>query len=474
MENDKKFYENIKELDLEKIRKKEIKIILPVSKYSDLDKFVKELLENENILEDLSTDDKVTVELVLESMDKTNPDDIGARDSIEDLNVEPVVNDKKLVLKNVSTKQTSNSTLAKLKLAEALGIGMLSHVPLWHSGFWVTLKPLTKQEKINLMLKLSEEFGRIGRQTNGLVFSNHSVVFNKIIINKVKEQIIDTSLSLPEGEDIMDYVKLQDLYPLILGLLKTMYPKGVNYILQCKNSAVLENDVPKCTYKAEINLDLSKTLWVDMNKLSTEHKSQMTKRASKSVSIDEVKKYQETLDGNGELPININLEDTSVSIVVETPSVNKYLMHGEYFITLLHEKVNEIIRSSKAFEDEKEAEILILNTMYLSTYIHYVKRIVVNGKIMDDVGDLHKSLEMLSNQPKIRKNIKSKITDYIDNSLVSIVGIPDFMCPICGSTQKSEEDKSNFKSFIPLNMLDYFFTHLGYQYQMLLKELTES
>jgi len=466
---------DFKELDTEKLLKKEVRITVPSNNYKTIKEFIEEISKNTTALKELTTDDKITLELVLDSIDKTNKENVGVRDNINDLELEPKINDKLLIMKTVGIKKSGNRSLAKLRLAEALGIGSLSHIPLWHSGFWITIKPMTKQDKVNLMLSLSEEFGRVGRETNNLIFSNHSVVFTKILLEKIKQFILDTSLALPEGEDIFDYIKLQDLYPLVLGLIKSMYPKGVNYILQCKNTVIIENNAPKCNYKSEINIDPAKLLWVDMSKLTEYHKSIMSRKTSKSVNVDEIRKYQEELEANQSTPLNFTIGDVAVTLNIESPSINRYLEAGEYFITQLTELSTDMIKNKTVINDIKEAEIMVLNNLYLGIYNHYVKSIVIDGKVAEDIVDINEELELLSNNVDIRRKIRNKIVDYINNSLVSIVGIPDYVCPICQESQKADsDDKSNFKAFIPLNVFDYFFTHLGYQYEKILRELGES
>ena len=457
-------------LTIEKLSKKEIKISLPPDVYSKIVKFITDIDGiDEELIKSLSTDDKVSIDMVLNTIEATNQKDVGARDA-EKMTCAPKVNDKELVLKNVSLKSKGSRKAAKLKLNEALGIGSLSHVPLWHSGFWVTIKPLGKRDRINIMLALTEEFGRVGRKTGDLIFSNSSVIFTKILMEKIRPFIIDSSLALPEGEDIFDYIKIQDLFPLVLGVLKTIYPRGVNYILHCKNTVVIEDNAPKCNFRANINLDLSKLLQVDMEKLSQEHKAQMVKRGSKSVTVKEVKNYQETLEANQSDTINLTLNDVVVSINIATPSINDYITVGEYFINKLDEQINELIKNKEVIDNKEEAEIILLNTMFLNAYAHYVRKISIDGNDSTEIEDILDDLELLSENNEVSKKIKDKIIKYIDNSLVAIVGYPDYVCPECKERQ-SETTTGNFRAFIPLNVLNYFFIHLGHQYAKIFQEL---
>jgi hypothetical protein len=230
--------------------------------------------------------------------------------------------------------------------------------------------------------------------------------------------------------------------------------------------------VPKCNYKADLKLDLERVLWVDMDKLSIDHKKHMLKRGSKSVTSEEVKHYQETLEANNPDTIKITLEDdTSVIIKIKHPSLNYYMNVGEYFIQNLADKISTLIQNKKIIEEPEQAEVLILDAIYLNLFLHYVESISVDGSVMEDIVDIEDTLSLLSENPKYRDIVKSKIAEYIDNGLVSIVGIPDWVCPVCKESQ-SEAD-NNFRSFIPLAVLEYFFIQLGVQYTRILEELKE-
>jgi hypothetical protein len=454
-------------------------VVLPAGKESKIHHFFKEVTADPEVLDHES---KETIELAAESSSYVNVKDVGSRDNIENMCPEVKTKDGKiLTLKNVSTKiRKTNKESIKLKLAESLGIGTASHVPLWHSGFWVTIKPMKNREKIKLFLELAENINELGKKTHDLIYANTTYLFAKTILDFIRPRIVDTSFNVPEDKDIFDYIKVQDLNILVWGLLKTMYPKGFNYILQCKNTLKLQEDKkPLCNFKAEVMLDLSKMLWVDTKRLSEnedyDHIAHMSKRRSRSVTEEEVLKYQETLDANNGDTYSFTSNDLSVVLNVESPSISKFLEYGELFINNMNNTINELIEEGLLNEksvitNKQEAEFVILKTIELQMYNHFVKSIVVNGEIQTEPNDINDMLEIISNDNKLKKEIKDKIIKYIDNSLIAIIGIPDYTCPVCKQSQV-EDKESNFRSFIGLDVFMYFFTLMGSQYQKAIQEL---
>ena len=232
--------------------------ILPPGTEKQINNFLNKL-PNPNVLKELDNETKRTINSLLDTRELSNVKDIGFKEDLSELNNGLDIDGKHLRLKNITTKRDSNMFGSmKLKLNEKLNIGVPTHVPLYHSGFWVTLSPLsTKIEKINLQLEITKEVNRMGRKTHNLIYSNYSVMFAKTLIDTLRNKITDTSLALPEGDDIFDYIKLQDLDILIWGLLKSMYPRGFDYIILCKNAIKPDEDsVPSCNFKLNVKLDL--------------------------------------------------------------------------------------------------------------------------------------------------------------------------------------------------------------------------
>ena len=70
-----------------------------------------------------------------------------------------------------------------------LNVGEVVQVPLWHSGFWVTLRPIKERDIINLNVILKNNVVEMGRYSNTLVYTNYNV-------NIVSRSLIYTTICI--------------------------------------------------------------------------------------------------------------------------------------------------------------------------------------------------------------------------------------------------------------------------------------
>jgi len=408
--------------------------------------------------------DAHVLKLNVDSTDYTNTEDMLA----EPLNKEDgFINSvsygsKELMIRPLpvnSAGKALNGDAAIARIASILGVGEVTQVPLWHSGFWVTLKPIKDVELINLDIMLTNNQIQLGRDTNTLIFSNYSVVFNRIITNFIVNHIQNTTLDLPAGEDIRKYIAVQDLYTLVNALLYSMYPKGHILTRTCSNTTVIDPETkkPKCDKVISGKIDFRKLLWVNRKGLSKEHMKIMSSRNPNSVTIDDVLEYQNTLSINKQRTKKFTTTSGSVlEVVFKSPTLAEYIDNGEMW-------VNNVIKSCESMftdtTDDEERNMIIDNvtaTMVLGVYNVYVDKIVLeDGSYIDDIDD---ALSVLSTDNKLLKEFLEEVKDYINSNNISIIGIPDYTCSGCKESQIKEDKKGPFKQMIPINVLESFFS----------------
>jgi len=453
-------------------------MILPACTNEEIIKLAEELPAKE-IVANYSDSTKSVITDIVESRNSINIHDISSKDEMPDSYTnEPKSGDKTLVIKSLETKiKSGNHRSIKIKLSSAVGIGNPIHVPLWHSGMWVTIKPLTATDKINLQMALSEEEDRVGRLTHGLIYSNYTVIFAKILVDVLRVNIVDSSLNVPDDKDIFDFIKIQDLNILVWGLLRSMHPRGFNYLVYCKNTTKVNDDKDiSCTFRQDVKLDLSKLLWVDESIFTDTQKRHMVKRSSKIVTVEEITEYQENLSVNDTVKIKPNLEGLDITLYLNNPSISTYLEHGDMFITTLRDEALSLLENGTLVDGDnlvnnvREAENLLIKAVILNIYTHYIQKIVVDGEITTDVSEIISYLDILSENSAIRKKVVNSILDYIDTSIAAVIGIPDYTCPTCGKNQV-ENGKGPFKSFIGIDVFIYFFGKLAFQFQTATKDL---
>lgn len=355
---------------------------------------------------------------------------------------------------------TSNEN-TELLMCKAFGLGEMINVPLWNSGFWIRLKPVTPTELVTLELEIAKNNINLGRDTLGLIYSNENVIYADILTNFIKEHITNTNLSLPAGEDIRAYISIHDYYPLLLALLTTMYPTGMPFYIECSN--FIDKDV-ECNYAANIKVDTTKLLWVDRSKISTEMFNIMCNKKRNSVTVDNAKEYQRLLAEQlgYEKEFTIKLENgTNMVVGLTLPSILDYVNKGLEWVNGIVSKYNSLVNESNSNSDKTG----IINGLILSQlmciyspYVSYVKP--ENSNIeLKDYGAVINFLKRMEIENNVYKNFINGISKYIDTSSISVVATPDYTCPRCKKGHDSEKSIYNneIKDFIPLNILHYFF-----------------
>lgn len=442
-------------------------IIIPVATYKKIMDFVEKVdkLDDNYIDTEYTEDQKDSTRLDGFSIRYTNKNNV----MVDNLNksLDNYINkvnygDKKLnmtplTLSVENTKKLSPSQ-ATLMFRTLLSVGEAIQVPLWHSGFWINLKPPTQADIINLQVALTNSEVELGRNTNTLIYSNYAVVFNRIITDFIIKHIDDTTLIVPEGGNIRDYILVHDYYPLVLGILTTMYPKGINVLKSCINSTILdEENKPKCNFIVSANMDPKKILWVDRTALSDKMLTHMGNRIERTMSVDSVKEYQlsisRLIDKDYELESS---NGNKFKIKFSLPTLTNYITNGERW-------VNNIIKKAELLftnVDTKEQRNTKINDLALSgvlgIYNVFVKEIFVGDIGVTDYEAIMDMLSTISSDDKAFLGFITKIEEFITTSALAIVATPSYTCPTCNKHQ-TEGKKGRFKEFIPFNIVEHFF-----------------
>ena len=461
------FFKDETEIKFDKIKDLEDPKFLPSYTEKQLSEY-KEKVDEEAVLK-LDDETKFSAYIVEEDDDdyrKTNPDNIGYRENNNSYDNHPTFEGNNLSIKQIQlNKRARTKKSALLKLTQKIGLGVPVNIQLWHSGFIVTITPLTTEEIISLEFDIVSELKRVGKITNTLIYSHYNIVFAEVIFKHFKRKIISTTVDHGDIE-LEELISINDLYSIALGLAITMYPKGFEAIIPCKNTIALdENNLPKCNYKTNVHLDLTELEWVDLSKLTIEQKQQMSKKAPKSVSVEEVIKYQESLSDLFTLSKDYNVNGEVLTINYKVPTVAKYFAAGNDFINSLKEKCNELVINHKDI-DEETAEKMLLEVFKLKTYNHFIDSIPTDDTVIDDLDGINDALELINTDSFIMNEIINDIIKLMDSSLVSIIGIPSFICRKCNTVQTDKE-------IIPLPVYEYFFILLHSKYQRIMNQLVK-
>jgi len=435
------------------------------SKTTELSKQLDSLPAGEFEKKYKDNDNLIALNVSLGGERNTNREDIYGGLTEEELVNEVKYGEKSLEIKPVtvnSKKNVISGDTAVAMFTSSLGIGNIMHIPLWNSGFWISIRPPEDPDIINLDIALSNYELELGRNTNTLVYSNYSVIFIKLVTDFIENHIMNSSLKLNADESIMDHILISDLYPMILGIITAMYPKGYEITKGCKNTLVADDDGNlKCNFIATGKVNPRKMLFVNRQRINSTGLEHMAKRQPNSVTVDMVKNYQKLVNSGEEKVFDISNSSKDIKVTLKSPTISAMIESGELWVNTIISKAEEAFTKTDTDVVKNKKINDIVKSSVLGIYNIYTTKIEFenNGetKSVVDTSTINTLLNVISSEDDIVESYSKAIKSYINDDMISMVGMPDFICPNCKEAQLSSDSNPAFKEIIPINMLEDFF-----------------
>lgn len=344
-----------------------------------------------------------------------------------------------------------------IRMLSHLGLGTLFQVPLWHTGMWITFKPPSEAEIIEINRVIQADKIKLGRYTYGLAFSNITSYTIDRLIEFALNHVYDTTLKNEEApiSSLRSIIASQDIPSLLWGFVCTMYPRGFNYVRSCVS------DPEKCNHKTKDTLNVFKLQWTNENALTDWQKTHMSKRQPGSKDLASINRYKEELSVIQKRKIVINEgRDDSIDILIKSPSISEYVDAGHRWVGDIVETVNRALSAEARNEERNEIITKHGQASAMRQYSHWVDSIEIGSNVIDDLESIEKNLNVLSANDEIRSQFITEVVDYINRSTVSVIGIPVFDCPSCGTVQSGSMNLPHHTNVIPLDVIQVFFALL--------------
>ena len=440
----------------------------PTAKYSAINAFISAIydLDPEKFNEIFTREDIVAATINTDSANLGTVGDIYHQSLNNEVTKEDYVNDinygdKKYNINSMTVKGEGKAKGAAglARLRSKMGVGATVQVPLWHSGIWVTIKPPMNKDLINLEIELAKNQIELGRDTNTLIYSNYSVVFNRIITDFIIDHIVATSAEIAPNEDIRDILKQQDLSILILGMISAMHHDGYEVNMSCINSTVLVDDKPKCNHSITAKLNPKYLLRVDRKFLTKKALEHMSSRRPNSVKMQDVIEYQKSLACNDSETYTVDVNDSKVDIKFRMPTIGAYIDNGELWVQEIISRTEEVFTDADTVEIKNKKVNDTLLAVILGIYNVFVEEIADEDTIIsanEGIDKINEALEILSADDNMLAGFIDKVKEYINTHTMAIVATPNYVCASCGEEQAVDK-KGAFKELIPLNVLENFF-----------------
>lgn len=332
-----------------------------------------------------------------------------------------------------------------------LKLGTNIHIPLWASGFWVTITSPSEDELLELQRRIAAEKISIGRSTYGLMFANTQVYTTNILIEFVMDHVVRHSVDVRKDE-LIKMIRMTDMSQLIWGLACSIWPNGFQYRRACIA------DIAHCQHVIEEKLSLAKLSWVDRSRLSESMIAHMTRRGEKAMSVESVKRYQEELLAGMPRLVKISEE---LSLMLRVPTIPEQITSGFRWVDTIEETYGRVLTMDEAARDSYLLDQTRATIM--REYAHCVEKIVLDEDEFGDVETIESTLADCSARDDLRTTFMKEMGAYLDDSLISMIAIPSYECPNCKKPQVVEGFR--YPELIPLDVSQTFFNLLGQRIQ---------
>ncbi len=335
---------------------------------------------------------------------------------------------------------------ARFQIRANLGMGTVFMAPLWHSGFWMTLKTPGEGALLELYRTITAEKMTLGRSTYGFMFSNSTAYTSRILLDFVMAHMHESTFKEAEGEDVRSFIRVPDLPILIWAMACAVWPNGFQYQRACVT------DPDKCKHVVSEKLNLSKLQWTDTTALTERQKTHMSSRTRKSVDSKSIERYVSEFIIGQNTTIKIN---DKLSMVMRIPTAIEHIDAGYKWVN----KIEETYAQAMDQTPQQRDEFLVSQgkATAMRQYTHFVHAILSGDDEFTEREIIESTLDDLTSDDTIRTTFLDKAREFLDGSVISMVAIPTYKCPACGGEQHADKERPRHPKLIPLDVTQTFF-----------------
>lgn len=349
-----------------------------------------------------------------------------------------------------SENQTLEGERAVMRLMNHLGRGAIFRTPLWSTGIWLTFKAPSEGSLLELFRQLVSEKIEFGRSTYGLAFANTSSYMTDRLISFALEHVYQSTLITTK--DLKDIISCQDIPTIIWGLACSVWPQGFQYRRSCIA------DVEKCQHIIEEKLNLSKILWTNTKGLTKWQIAHMANMRTNSMTEESVAKYKQEMLCSQNRVVEVNKEaDKSIKITLKVPTISEYVDSGYRWINNIVEVVTNALGTNASNNERNNYIIDQGRATAVRQYTHWIEKLEFDTNTIEDMETIEQSMDVLSAEDDFRIDFMKAIDTYINDSAISVVGIPSFTCPKCQKENIDPNASAKHANILPIDVYQTFF-----------------
>ena len=344
---------------------------------------------------------------------------------------------------------------AMLRVNALMGRGAIIQVPLWHSGFWITLKSPGEIDLLDTLQHISDNKIMFGRSTHGLTFANHVVVSNSAVIDLAMRNLYENTVAgFNTVEKVRGAINALDIPMIAWGLAAAVYPKGFQF-----ERALLDNKGVATPVVRQL-LNIGTCLYTDRNSLNDWQISHMSQRATGSMKETSLSIYRDHFTRGK--PKLVMLDD-EIGITLRVPTIDQYLNAGQRWVDELVLSVTQAF--SQDLTDKQRNDLIYdrAKATSMRQYVHWVGSIDTPriGKQIVDLPTLEMTIANMSGDDKIRNKFYEVVQNFINDSIVSLIGVPQV------HPEEANQVVPRFDNIVPLDPIAVFFNLLYQKIQQI-------
>lgn len=344
-----------------------------------------------------------------------------------------------------SGDSTLTGQRAVQRIRAIVGLGTLIQIPLWHSGFWITLRAPAEGEVLDLFRRTSEEKITLGRMTYGLAFANTSSFIARALVDFAMEHLHDATIK--GGISIRNYIKVHDLQAIAWGLACTIWPKGFHYTRSILGAEGQEKREAKGV------LNLTKMQFVDTARLTPWQVTHMSRRVGNTMTAEMLERYQSEFELTDR---KVTLEE-GLSMTLKIPTIDEYLSAGDRWVGSITEMVDRAFQQVPSDEVRDRYISHYGKTSIMRQFAHWIKDLQEDDTerpvVYSDAETIDMSLADLSQIDPIRNKYFEAMHKFVDDTTISVIATP--------TVDATEENKlPRYPHLVPIDAVYSFFTLL--------------
>ncbi len=343
----------------------------------------------------------------------------------------------------------------------ALGLGGSIYQPLWGAGFQIsfTPPPLKARHEFDFMAAVKKE--RFGWLTGGFSFSASELVIMSDAIRFAMKYMHSCTYYNKDITEILKAIPLTDCHTLLGSFAATIFPDGFPMVRAC----------PHCSQTYKTTCNIPRMLLADNNKINDEQREiiSLTPASKKRLTLEQHQRYQSQHCYNQ----NINryeVTDYGFVFYFKVPSIFTGLEQTDKWTneirdTLVSSMGSEVTDNQRDIYMSQRAANTILRQ-----YGHWVEKLVVRGKTIDDQDDINDALVTILEHDEVKTAFVAHIRKFIRYATIGVVVLPPHECPHCKAVIMDPEESQLLPETVAVDPLELFFRLMTLSIQVTLPE----